>query len=375
MFLGRWISFAAISAAAMGGAGAACGGDDVDADGVDLDGSASGDAGTDSSVLDSSSPSDAASDSLAKPAPARNWAEFPAVAELDGVTEIWALSDVHADYAAFVKLLAGANIITKIPDGPSSVVWNQGSATLVIVGDLIDKGPDAPDVVRLTIALGLSAAKLGGHVVVTMGNHEAEFLADPSNDKASGEAGIDPELEAIGLSPDATAAGDDDIGSFLRHLPIAARVDDWFFVHAGKTDGLTAAALTSAIVTQVDLAGFGAPILSADASLLEARLEASPPQWWDVTGDAGALLANWSAAVGAHHLVMGHQPGAVGLSGSPNRNADEMFAAYGGALFLIDTGSSVGADNTGGAVLHVKNVGTATVSWEEVLPNGSKKSL
>ncbi len=350
----------------------ACGGDDATSPIGASDGG-EGDAVTDTSLSDSTLPMDSAAD--AAPASARNWAEFPAIAQIDGVSEIWAMSDIHGDYATVTKLLAGANVITKIPDEPAQVVWNQGTAVLVIVGDLIDKGPDAPDVVRMIEALKISAAAVGGQVVVTMGNHEAEFFADPNNDKASGEAGLDPELEAIGFSPDATAAGDDDIGSFLRDLPIAARVDDWFFVHAGKTDGLTTTALSAEIQNQIDDAGFGASVLAGDASILEARLNNSPPQWWDATNDAGGLLTEWTNAVGAHHLVMGHQPGAVGLAGSPNRSSDDMFAAYGGLLFLIDTGMSVGVDNTGGALLHVKNAGTVTVSWEEALPNGSKKSL
>jgi hypothetical protein len=354
----------------------ACGGDDTVTPSPTSSSDGGGDAASDTSLSDSSLPSDSGVDA-AHP-PARNWAEFPAIAQIDGVSEIWALSDIHGDYAALTKLLNGANVIASVPATPSAVVWNQGTAVLVVVGDLIDKGPDAPDVVRLMMALQISAAAAGGKVIVTMGNHEAEFFADPENDKATKtgtDEGIDPELAAIGLTPDATAAGDDDIGLFLRDLPIAARVDDWFFVHAGKTDGLTATALASAIQTGVDTSGFGADVLAADASILEARLSSSPPQWWDVTNDAGGLLTEWTAAVGAKHLVMGHQPGAVGISAGPNRNNDDMFAAYGGLIFMIDTGMSVGVDNTGGALLHVKNAGTVTVTWEEVLPNGNKKSL
>ena len=353
----------------------ACGGgDDQTAFSPDaaIDGGAIGDAISDSSLSDSSL---LLPDGAPLSPGARNWAEFPSISQVDGATEIWAVSDVHGDYAALTKLFAGAGIVASAPATPAAAVWNQGTAVLVVVGDLIDKGPDAPDVVRFMIALQASAAAAGGKVVVTMGNHEAEFLADPNNSKASGAAGVDSELVAIGLTPDATAAGDDDIGVFIRNLPIAARIDDWFFVHAGKTGGLSISALASAIQSGVDTSGFGATVLAADDSLLEARLNASSPQWWDATNDPAGLLASWSSAVGARHLVMGHQPGAVGFTSGPNRKNDQMFAAYGGALFLIDTGLSVGVDATGGALLHVKNAGTATVSWEEILPDGSKKSL
>jgi hypothetical protein len=208
-----------------------------------------------------------------------------------------------------------------------------------------------------------------------MGNHEAEFLADPTNSKASGSDGLDPELQAVGLAPGQTASGGDDIGAFIRNLPVAARVDDWFFVHAGKTDGRSIAQLSEELRRGVDASGFGAPVLSATDSLLEAKLEKSGPQWWDATNAAQQLLGQWTEALGAKHLVMGHQPGAVSFADGTNRPADKMFQKYGGLLFLVDAGLSVGVDKTGGALLHVTNVGTSTVSWHEVGPNGSVKDL
>jgi hypothetical protein len=306
---------------------------------------------------------------------ARDWNAFPPIAQVDGASELWVVSDVHGDYSSFTTLLAGAKVIPSAPASPAGAKWGAGKAVLVVVGDMIDKGPDAPDVVRFLSALQTSAASAGGRVIVTMGNHEAEFLADSSNSKASGPDGIDPELQAIGLTPAQTAAGDDDIGAFIRNLPFAARVDDWFFTHAGKTDGKTIAQLSSDLQTGVDSSGFGAPVLSATDSLLEARLAKSGPQWWDATNDAQTLLTQWTQALGAKHLVMGHQPGAVVFSDGTQRAADQMVQAYGGLLFLVDTGLSVDADNTGGALLHVTGVGSSRVSWQEVRPNGSTKSL
>jgi hypothetical protein len=318
------------------------------------------------------SSSDASSD--ASPG-ARDWASHPAVAQLDGVPELWIASDLHGDYAATTKLLAGAGVLASIPDAPEHARWAAGVAALVVVGDLVDKGPDAPDVVRLLLALQTSAAGVGGHVVVTMGNHEAEFLADPNNTKATATDGFDPELASIGLSPTVTAAGGDDIGAFVRDLPIAARVDDWFFVHAGKTDGRTIAQLESALRTGIDASGFGAAVLSDPNSLLEAKLSKSGPQWWDATGDAASLLSQWNAALGCKHLVMGHQPTTVGFADGTTRARDVMYAAYGGLLFLVDTGASVDVDATGGALLHVKGAGGSAPTWEEVFPDGTTQPL
>ncbi len=320
-------------------------------------------------------PTDAGSDATSCAGCARDWGQFPAIAQLDGVSELWVLSDAHGDYAALTQLLTGGGILAAAPDVPAHARWSAGRAALVVVGDLIDKGPDAPDVVRLMIALSASASAAGGHVVVTMGNHEAEFLADPNNSKATATDGIDPELTAIGLTPAQTAAGNDDIGLFVRDLPFAARVDGWFFVHGGDTGGRTLAQLDGDLRSGIDASGFGATVLSDPASMLEARLSKTGPQWWDATGDAQTLLSQWTAALGCSHLVMGHQPGVVAFADGTTRSRDVMTQAYGGLLFLVDTGMSVDVDATGGALLHVLGAGSASESWQEVLPNGTTQSL
>jgi len=314
-----------------------------------------------------SSPDRATNESgLTKLGPARDWSRFPPVVEVDGVDELWAVSDVHGDYGAFTKLLANAHVIGGTPATPEAVQWTAGRAALVVVGDVVDKGPDALDVVRMLAALQTSATAAGGRVIVTMGNHEAEFLAEPTNSKALASDGIDHELASTGLTPQQTAAGQGEIGTFLRSLPFAARVDDWFFVHAGKTDGRTVAQLEQDLRSGVDQAGFGAPVLSAPDSLLEARLSKTPSQWWDVSGDPVGLLGQWTAALGTHHLVMGHQPGLVAFADGTTRPADQLFQAFGGLLFLLDTGLSVDVDRTGGTLLHVTGAGAPGVAWKEI---------
>lgn len=283
------------------------------------------------------------------------------------------MSDVHGDYNALTTLLSGASVISGVPATPAQVEWNAGHAVVVVVGDVIDKGPDAPDAVRLFIALQSAAVAAGGNVIVTMGNHEAEFLADPTNSKADTSGGLDPELTSIGYTPADTAAGDNDVGKFIRDMPVAARVDDWFFVHAGKTDGKSVAQLTSDLQSGIDSGGFGATVLSASDSLLEYKL--SSGNWWDATGDATTLLTQWTTALGVKHIVMGHQPGAVTFADSSKRKQDQMIQKYRAMLFLVDTGMSSGVDNTGGALVHVTSAGSAGESFEEVMPDGSTNAL
>jgi hypothetical protein len=235
----------------------------------------------------------------------------------------------------------------------------RGDAVLVITGDMIDKGPRSLDVLRLVRALGPAAASTGGRVIALMGNHEAEFLAKPSADKSAEFAG---ELRAAGLSVAGTAACGGEIGRFLCDLPIAAKVAEWFFCHAGNTGGRTISQISNDIVAGVNTEGFASAQLIGDDSPLEARLTlkgtATKP-WVDAEiprHSAAELLAANLAALGAEHLVEGHQPADISLFDGTKRKAGEMFQAY-GRLFLIDVGMSRGVGDSGGAALHIVRSG------------------
>ena len=74
--------------------------------------------------------------------------------------------------------------------------WAGGKSVLVITGDLIDKGSDSLGVIALLRKLQSDAASRGGQVIISMGNHEAEFLAEPTGRKTRDFAA---ELKEAGL--------------------------------------------------------------------------------------------------------------------------------------------------------------------------------
>jgi hypothetical protein len=101
-------------------------------------------------------------------------------------------------------------------------------------------------------------------------------------------------------------------------------------------------------------------LIGAD-SLLEARLTpkgAVTKPWVDADPRRSApeLLAASLAALGAEHLVIGHQPGEVRLADGTERKRGEMFQIY-GLLFLIDVGMSRGVGDSHGAALHIVRTG------------------
>ena len=285
----------------------------------------------------------------------RDWTKHPAVVQMDTTEDIFAVGDPHADYDRLVGVLLAAKIIDGTPLTPQKPVWAAGKSVLVVTGDYIDKWHDSLKVIELLQALQNAAAAQGGRVILTMGNHEAEFLADPHGSKTK-EFG--DELKAAGLKRNDVADCKGELGKFLCELPIAARVNDWFFCHGGNTANQSIAALSSAIEAGFAKNGFATPVLIGDNSILEARLNKKGPgglPWFDAGSsrtDPQNLLTEYAAALGVHHIVQGHQPGDVKFPDGQQRKEEDMFQRY-GLLFLIDTGMSQGIDgskSTGGAL-------------------------
>ena len=63
--------------------------------------------------------------------------------QYSGVERIVAVSDIHGAYQPLVATLRNAAVLD--PD----LAWSGGSTHLVIVGDILDRGPDSRDVMDL----------------------------------------------------------------------------------------------------------------------------------------------------------------------------------------------------------------------------------
>lgn len=78
-----------------------------------------------------------------------------------------AISDVHGAYDAMVATLTNVGILD------DNLAWTGGNTRLVIVGDLLDRGPRSRDVMDLLMRLEGEAIAAGGYVHVLFGNHES----------------------------------------------------------------------------------------------------------------------------------------------------------------------------------------------------------
>lgn len=89
---------------------------------------------------------------------------------VDGVDRVVALADIHGAYGAMVETLQRANVIN------DELSWSGGETYLVIVGDILDRGPRSRDAMDLLMRLEGEAAEVGGTVQVVIGNHESMNL-------------------------------------------------------------------------------------------------------------------------------------------------------------------------------------------------------
>ena len=86
---------------------------------------------------------------------------------VDDAGRVVAISDVHGAYEAMVETLTNAGILD------DSLSWAAASTRLVIVGDMVDRGPRSRDVMDLLMRLEGEAVAAGGYVHVLYGNHES----------------------------------------------------------------------------------------------------------------------------------------------------------------------------------------------------------
>jgi Calcineurin-like phosphoesterase len=291
-------------------------------------------------------------DNLA-PLPQRDWALAPAIVQVDDADVVYALSDLHGHYAEFGRLLEANGLVSGFsedPAQPRAAQWAAGRAVLVVAGDIIDKGPESLAVIDLLRSLQDQALAKGGRVIVTLGNHEAEFLADPTNKKASStgpdQTGIDNELGRRGIQPAALARGKDPEGrgTWLINLPFGVRVKSWFFAHGGNTAGDSLANLESRLARGLDAKGYDSKEVTGGQSILEAQ------EWYgDPNGDTAK---NNAQALGVKHIAFGHDPGAFGEHG-------QMRASNGAWLVKLDVamGRPISGANAGGQLLRIETQG------------------
>jgi hypothetical protein len=184
-----------------------------------------------------------------------------------GVERLVAIGDVHGAYSSLTSLLKGSGLVSP------ELEWIGDGAHLVMLGDILDRGPDSRAALDLIMRLQQEALASGGRVHMLLGNHELlnligdyryvsdeEFLAfaeeEPIADReaafrrftsSSPLATADDEKNRMefericppgyfGLSR--AFASDGEYGSWLLDQKILVVINDIAFVHGGLPPSL-----------------------------------------------------------------------------------------------------------------------------------------
>lgn len=94
---------------------------------------------------------------------AREW-------RFDGVDRVVAIADIHGAYDAMVTTLQNVDVLG------DDLGWTGERTHLVIVGDILDRGPKSRAAMDLLMRLEGEAEAAGGQVHVLIGNHESMIL-------------------------------------------------------------------------------------------------------------------------------------------------------------------------------------------------------
>lgn len=135
--------------------------------------------------------------------------------------------DLHGDFGRCVRILQHAGLIN------AEKQWIGGDAKLVQTGDIVDRGDDAKEIYDLFQRLWREAKDAGGEVVNLLGNHglmniQKDFRYVSPGDKDHWQDRTN-EWSATG-----------DFGKWVRTWPVAKKVGEVLFSHAGVSAELLA---------------------------------------------------------------------------------------------------------------------------------------
>jgi serine/threonine protein phosphatase 1 len=193
---------------------------------------------------------------------------------------IYAIGDVHGCLDLLKRI--EAQIVADAEDVP-------GSKLIVMLGDLIDRGPASAQVIDHMLA----GPPAGFERICLRGNHEAMMLAfirDPKRGAIWLENGGREAMLSYGLPSDTLLRGvaprvlqnliashvPDEHIEFLEHLPVMLETPEALFVHAGLRQGVKLEAQTDDDLIwfrdnyESDYAEFGRPVVHGHMPRTEA---------------------------------------------------------------------------------------------------------
>ncbi len=149
----------------------------------------------------------------------------PAPPVFDNIPQIFAVSDIHGDYEYFVDILQKGGVIDRNLD------WTWGDNHLVILGDVFDRSDRVTESLWLIYRLEQQAPLNGGRVHFVLGNHELMVLR--GDNRYIHEKYLDGIVKKTRIRHEDLYGPETELGRWLRTRPVAVRINEVLFVHAG----------------------------------------------------------------------------------------------------------------------------------------------
>lgn len=194
--------------------------------------------------------------------------EFPlapapeAISEAPMPDKLFVLSDIEGNRHFLDAALQRAGIVD------ANGRWTYGEGHLLILGDSVDRGRDVFAVLWTLYRLSLEAQAAGGAVHVLLGNHE-QYVLRKNISRAHAEH-VHALVQMGGV--EASFAADTVIGDWLRTRPVAVKLGNNLFVHAGISRRVLDSGLSVRDLNQASRRYWQSTSPAPDVTALEAVL-------------------------------------------------------------------------------------------------------
>jgi hypothetical protein len=247
-------------------------------------------------------------------------------ARFDGVSRIFAVSDIHGEYEYFADLLEAAGLVDE------NLHWIWGDGHLVIDGDVFDRGDGVTESLWLIYRLEQEAQAAGGRVHFTLGNHEKMVIR--GDNRYIHDKYLDGVARKFRIKHEDLYGPDMELGRWLRTKPTLIVLNGVLFTHAGIIPeaierGLTVDRMNEAVRAALNISSSELAFSDEPRFLLAGK----GPLWyrglWEARegvypllseADVGEVLAYY----GATAMVVGHT------------GVDRVDRYFGGLVYAID---------------------------------------
>ncbi len=156
-------------------------------------------------------------------------------------SKLIAISDIEGNFNAFQSFL----LCNEVMD--TNYNWTFGNGHLVLLGDFVDRGEDAIQVLWLAYSLEGKAEEQGGKVHFILGNHEARHIQGQSGfvsekyiraaQEISGEQDWEKALRFV-------FSESSELGRWLRTKNAVEKIGGYLFTHAGLSPDIAGLGLS-----------------------------------------------------------------------------------------------------------------------------------